>query len=133
MEMLIADGVWEYELFVFFFSSRRRHTRYWRDWSSDVCSSDLVIMKFENQRGKYMMHCHNLVHEDHDMMTQFSVGDDGGQHHPVHADPCKKLPAAPLFTRPPRGDDNSGKGSGSGPRAESGGSDAAPAGTQLTP
>src|SRR3712207_5981735 len=24
------------------FSSRRRHTRYWRDWSSDVCSSDLV-------------------------------------------------------------------------------------------
>src|SRR3712207_7139184 len=28
-------------LFVFF-SSRRRHTRYWRDWSSDVCSSDLV-------------------------------------------------------------------------------------------
>src|SRR5947209_13650426 len=28
---------------VFFFSSRRRHTRYWRDWSSDVCSSDLDI------------------------------------------------------------------------------------------
>src|SRR3712207_2028427 len=27
----------------FFFSSRRRHTRYWRDWSSDVCSSDLYI------------------------------------------------------------------------------------------
>src|SRR3712207_9596993 len=26
---------------MFFFSSRRRHTRYWRDWSSDVCSSDL--------------------------------------------------------------------------------------------
>src|SRR5258707_14280199 len=24
-----------------FFASRRRHTRYWRDWSSDVCSSDL--------------------------------------------------------------------------------------------
>src|SRR5699024_4781750 len=27
--------------FVFFFSSRRRHTRSKRDWSSDVCSSDL--------------------------------------------------------------------------------------------
>src|SRR3712207_5865587 len=27
----------------FFFSSRRRHTRYWRDWSSDVCSSDLKV------------------------------------------------------------------------------------------
>src|SRR5437870_12829849 len=26
----------------FFFSSRRRHTRWPRDWSSDVCSSDLV-------------------------------------------------------------------------------------------
>src|SRR3712207_980294 len=30
-------------LYVFFFSSRRRHTRYWRDWSSDVCSSDLEL------------------------------------------------------------------------------------------
>src|SRR3712207_8135594 len=30
-------------LFFFFFSSRRRHTRYWRDWSSDVCSSDLKV------------------------------------------------------------------------------------------
>src|SRR5438067_4338270 len=29
-------------LFVFFFSSRRRHTRSKRDWSSDVCSSDLL-------------------------------------------------------------------------------------------
>src|SRR2546421_3986974 len=28
--------------FFFFFSSRRRHTRSDRDWSSDVCSSDLV-------------------------------------------------------------------------------------------
>src|SRR5207302_2141080 len=27
--------------FLFFFSSRRRHTRFSRDWSSDVCSSDL--------------------------------------------------------------------------------------------
>src|SRR5271165_7409092 len=27
----------------FFFSSRRRHTRFSRDWSSDVCSSDLVL------------------------------------------------------------------------------------------
>src|SRR5476651_2760186 len=30
-------------MFFFFFSSRRRHTRYWRDWSSDVCSSDLRL------------------------------------------------------------------------------------------
>src|SRR6266498_3776606 len=29
----------------FFFSSRRRHTRCGRDWSSDVCSSDLGILR----------------------------------------------------------------------------------------
>src|SRR5436309_11842912 len=28
-------------MMAFFFSSRRRHTRFSRDWSSDVCSSDL--------------------------------------------------------------------------------------------
>src|SRR3712207_7736399 len=31
-------------MYFFFFSSRRRHTRYWRDWSSDVCSSDLLLL-----------------------------------------------------------------------------------------
>src|SRR3712207_7338814 len=35
----VCCGCW----FFFFFSSRRRHTRYWRDWSSDVCSSDLWL------------------------------------------------------------------------------------------
>src|SRR6266511_6251841 len=30
-------------IFFFFFSSRRRHTRFSRDWSSDVCSSDLDL------------------------------------------------------------------------------------------
>src|SRR5699024_12257593 len=30
-------------IFIFFFSSRRRHTRSKRDWSSDVCSSDLLL------------------------------------------------------------------------------------------
>src|SRR3712207_4651443 len=37
-------------LFFFFFSSRRRHTRYWRDWSSDVCSSDLRALERASQR-----------------------------------------------------------------------------------
>src|SRR5690625_3114146 len=31
-----------FDCLFFFFSSRRRHTRWPRDWSSDVCSSDLV-------------------------------------------------------------------------------------------
>src|SRR2546422_1131755 len=33
----------------FFFSSRRRHTRCSRDWSSDVCSSDLIVADAANQ------------------------------------------------------------------------------------
>src|SRR5262245_64614339 len=33
--------------FVFFFSSRRRHTSCLSDWSSDVCSSDLAIGRLE--------------------------------------------------------------------------------------
>src|SRR5438105_7432845 len=37
-------------LLVFFFSSRRRHTRSTRDWSSDVCSSDLLRL-LERQRA----------------------------------------------------------------------------------
>ena len=38
----------------FFFSSRRRQTRYWRDWSSDVCSSDLdeEIIKLLTEKEK---------------------------------------------------------------------------------
>ena len=38
-----------------------------------------------------MMHCHNLVHEDHDMMMQFSVGDPD---HEAAYDPIKA--AAPV-------------------------------------
>src|SRR5437764_14777269 len=34
-------------MLVFFFSSRRRHTRYIGDWSSDVCSSDLSCARRE--------------------------------------------------------------------------------------
>src|SRR3712207_7631704 len=41
MEMSSARGSTGFLFRFFFFSSRRRHTRYWRDWSSDVCSSDL--------------------------------------------------------------------------------------------
>src|SRR5690606_40706679 len=33
----------------FFFSSRRRHTRFSRDWSSDVCSSDLTAALGEDK------------------------------------------------------------------------------------
>jgi FtsP/CotA-like multicopper oxidase with cupredoxin domain len=36
-----------------------------------------VITKFGPNPGKYMIHCHNIVHEDRDMMTQFEVGKGG--------------------------------------------------------
>ena len=44
-------------------------------------------------RGRYMMHCHNLVHEDHDMMMQFSVGDQNFDPalDPITADPAYRL------------------------------------------
>src|SRR2546422_4891348 len=42
--MLLTDSI------SFFFSSRRRHTRCSRDWSSDVCSSDLDLAAIESVR-----------------------------------------------------------------------------------
>ena len=36
--------------------------------------------------GRYMVHCHNLVHEDHDMMVQFAVG-DLRNNDPITSDP----------------------------------------------
>src|SRR5216683_3523810 len=38
--------------FFFFFSSRRRHTRSDRDWSSDVCSSDLGVVSSSSKLGR---------------------------------------------------------------------------------
>src|SRR3712207_8120410 len=40
---------------MFFFSSRRRHTRYWRDWSSDVCSSDLPGSALARRQPDWVM------------------------------------------------------------------------------
>src|SRR3712207_8857864 len=51
-------------LFFFFFSSRRRHTRYWRDWSSDVCSSDLGLHMDYHQvtdEAQYLDYPHYLA------------------------------------------------------------------------
>src|SRR5207302_8273230 len=39
---LLSQPASVYVVYFFFFSSRRRHTRFSRDWSSDVCSSDLL-------------------------------------------------------------------------------------------
>src|SRR5690606_39952742 len=41
----------------FFFSSRRRHTRFSRDWSSDVCSSDLNGLSVDRRSGLLLQPC----------------------------------------------------------------------------
>src|SRR2546430_6945880 len=40
-----------YAMLLFFFSSRRRHTRFDCDWSSDVCSSDLAFGQLRTKYG----------------------------------------------------------------------------------
>src|SRR2546422_3487036 len=40
---------------IFFFSSRRRHTRCSRDWSSDVCSSDLTYLVFDIYNDDFIL------------------------------------------------------------------------------
>src|SRR5690625_2775081 len=64
MRLLVTDLC--ASCFVFFFSSRRRHTRWPRDWSSDVCSSDLKTVRVtpqdEQQRIRYII-------EDADELT----------------------------------------------------------------
>jgi len=54
-----------------------------------------LIMRFGPHPGRYMIHCHNLPHEDHDMMGQFWVGGTGGDD-PVSAAPSRILPAPAL-------------------------------------
>jgi FtsP/CotA-like multicopper oxidase with cupredoxin domain len=49
-----------------------------------------LIMRFAPHKGRYMFHCHNLVHEDHDMMGQFGVSFTPGE-----VDPNDPITAAP--------------------------------------
>jgi spore coat protein A, manganese oxidase len=93
---------------------------YERGWKDVVLLSDFekveVIARYAPHRGKYMIHCHNLVHEDHDMMAQFEVVDldENGQvipekdengnilkNAPCELDPPKPLPAKALGSEPP--------------------------------
>src|SRR5699024_12188109 len=57
--------MWYYctALVCFFFSSRRRHTRSKRDWSSDVCSSDLKVqlIKPKSYKKNMVILCHNSL------------------------------------------------------------------------
>jgi FtsP/CotA-like multicopper oxidase with cupredoxin domain len=55
-----------------------------------------LLMQFSEPRGtqgRYMIHCHNLTHEDHDMMTQYQIGDHGPDNDPIWAAPPRPGPA----------------------------------------
>src|SRR3712207_7093078 len=72
---------------IFFFSSRRRHTRYWRDWSSDVCSSDLpparptavVVLTHLADEADELRVAQDLVHRGAVGPAQFEVECAGGR------------------------------------------------------
>lgn len=73
----------------------RLHERGWKDvFLVGEFETVSIITKFRSRerndiKGKFMMHCHNLVHEDHMMMTQFEIGQGG-------LDPVKTAPAQPI-------------------------------------
>lgn len=72
--------------------NRQQPLPYERGWKDTVYVGEddniRVIARFAPHQGKYIMHCHNTVHEDHDMMIQWEVGQGG-------ADPMS-APAQPL-------------------------------------
>src|SRR3712207_278427 len=75
--------------YFFFFSSRRRHTRYWRDWSSDVCSSDLYNLRiwrpgiwslnpyFNNQNPMFISQGNSDLKSEKSHFFQFSYSSFG--------------------------------------------------------
>src|SRR6266513_4845513 len=64
-----------YSIF-FFFSSRRRHTRSKRDWSSDVCSSDLEMQRLRVHRQCREQHIVHLGDSArHRMLEHLSFGE----------------------------------------------------------
>src|SRR5690625_83789 len=58
----------------FFFSGRRRHTRWPRDWSSDVCSSDLSLRLNVKQAGPFRRKERGHMHAIGDIADRVLVG-----------------------------------------------------------
>ncbi len=73
------------------------YERGWKDvFQVDHFETVKVIAEFGRRggdyiQGKFMMHCHNLVHEDHSMMTQFEVGANGNSPCSVTALPLEEM------------------------------------------
>src|SRR6266511_136778 len=105
--------------FFFFFSSRRRHTSFSRDWSSDVCSSDLVVG--DRHRGRdlgTLGHVGNELGEaaaayrrNHGVGHPYVAGErneprdgpeQGGLPGPVGPDWCEPSPGSDADGEPPQ-------------------------------
>src|SRR5437660_6748655 len=99
--------------FFFFFSSRRRHTRWPRDWSSDVCSSDLLRQTFP---GIACLVMGSGEEEEHQQAEQL-VAARGLQHsilflgNVVHETCLSIISQVDLFVRPTLADGEIGRAS----------------------
>src|SRR5437879_7198270 len=109
---------------IFFFSSRRRHTIYIGDWSSDVCSSDLTAGQLtSNSQGVFGLNGLNLnaagsnatqgsvitsagknVHLDSGtrmlLVSQTNAGEQGGSKPPAASKPETKPESKPGANKP---------------------------------
>src|SRR5207248_9531334 len=66
----------------FFFSSRRRHTRSYGDWSSDVCSSDLIYRALLSSATGKLQYCPALFGHDPDESMR-CFGEFAASHQPM--------------------------------------------------
>jgi spore coat protein A len=55
-----------------------------------------LLIQFGPEHGRYMIHCHNVAHEDHDMMIQYQVGQLDAASDPINAAPPRSGPETPL-------------------------------------
>src|SRR3989449_7683364 len=74
----------------FFFSSRRRHTRCSRDWSSDVCSSDHPAQREVPPRGREGGRVEQPVRATHEAR--------GGEHRGPHVPAVERVHRVLVFT-----------------------------------
>src|SRR2546430_5899176 len=89
IEMIVLLEILMYSRCVFFFSSRRRHTRFDCDWSSDVCSSDLEHLHagvdvdgVDDQRPLELREG-EVAHEPVEQFVERLAAEQGGGPHPL--------------------------------------------------
>src|SRR5690606_40820741 len=87
----------------FFFSSRRRHTRFSRDWSSDVCSSDL---QEQTVKASYISPREFIFDDSKVYGTLFELGGDSAINLQFHATDSTRnlLTGSIYFSTPPKYD-----------------------------